>query len=336
MNITTSVRHPDKNSYITLHEWQIRFCQGNHCAALLLSYFSAWHDWKLRNDQYYRRSNDIAEIHGDGRPNNENAYLFFTTEELIDGCMGLYGKKSVCDGLELLVSLNVISVHKNPNPRYHFDKTKYFQFYPQVCNRWIAKNYPVDSVVDYERAQDIDYNDMPKMADRESKNARRSDENGRPSRENSQAITNTTNNTTNRNKSINACDDHDQEKIQNQTTEIETVTDALVQAGFSRDRLNYPDAKLSIQHLIGIGATKEIFLSAYQLAYSATQGKGFGVNYLAKVVDSLLKKSPSTRNNLRSSSVSNQQSSQVVSDESQDYHYRNHVEGIKSWAGDLI
>lgn len=331
---TSCIRNPEKNPYIVLHEWQVRFCQGNHCAALLLSYFSAWHDWKLRNDQYYRRSNDIAEMHGDGRPNNENAYLFFTTEELIDGCMGLYGKKAVCDGLELLVSLNVISVHKNPNPRYHFDKTKYFQFYPQVCNCWIAKNYPIDPVVEYERAQDIDFNDMPKMADREIKNARRSDENGRLSSENSQAITNTTNNTTNKNKSINACDDHHQEKIQNQITE--TVIDALVQAGFSRDRLNYLDAKDVIQRLIDIGANKEIFLSAYQLACSATQGKGFGVNYLVKVVDSLLKKSSSTQNDRRSSSASHQQSVQVSAEEYRESEYRHHVEGIKSWAGDLI
>src|SRR5579872_5061286 len=130
MSYNSSIRQPENTRYIQIHEWQIKFCQNNHCAALLLAFFISWHDWKTQNDQYYRRANDIAEMHGDGRPHNQNAYLFFSMDELIEGCMGFYGKNAINEALQLLASLNVITIHKNPNPRYYFDKTKYFQFDP--------------------------------------------------------------------------------------------------------------------------------------------------------------------------------------------------------------
>ena len=191
---SSCIRHPENTRYIQLFDWQVAFCQGNHCAALLLAYFIAWHDWKCKHDQYYRRSNDIAEVHGDGRLHNENAYLFFSTEELIEGCMGLYGKKAVTDSIESLVKLAVISVHKNPNPRYYFDRTKYFKFYPNVCNAWIKENYAI---------QDVDSDDRAKTTDRKDKKEQLSRKSNRPLDENRQTITNTTNNTTNKNQSNN-------------------------------------------------------------------------------------------------------------------------------------
>jgi len=138
---SSCVQQPNNNRYIQVNEWQIAFCHQNHCAAFLLSHFIAWHDWKLNHDEYYSRANNIAELHGDGRPNNQNAYLFFTMEDLAEGILNLYGKNAINTALLLLEELQVISVHKNPNPRYHFDKTKYFMFYPEICNKWIKNNH---------------------------------------------------------------------------------------------------------------------------------------------------------------------------------------------------
>jgi len=289
MTATSCISHPAKNAYIKLYEWQVRFCHGNHCAALLLSYFSAWHDWKLRNDQYYRRSNDIAEMHGDGRPNNENAYLFFTTEELIDGCMGLYGKKAVCDGIDLLVSLGVISVHKNPNPRYHFDKTKYFQFYPHVCNRWIATNYPIDDKISRE---DIDFTDTPKMSDREGKKELRSGENSQPSGKTSQAITDTTNNTTNKNtnnylrESCLPDDRQNRKEVDPINASVNAVIESLVSHGMPRGKLSSADDQQMVLNLLAQGADISMFVDAYHSAHRVTSAKGktFNLRYLAKVV----------------------------------------------------
>jgi hypothetical protein len=333
---TSCIRHPENTRYIQLHEWQVRFCKGSHCAALILSYFIAWHDWKLRHDQYYRRSNDIAEVHGEGRPYNENAYLFFSTEQLIDGCMGLYGKKAISDGIEFLVSLNVISVHKNPNPRYHFDKTKYFKFYPKICNRWIAENYSSSWNDEENDMQLVDFFDSAKIANRKSENAPPTRKNDRPSSGNSQAITDTTNNTTNKTNSINGCDDFDQNKKREIVTELEEVIDALVAKGLPREKFSYADAKSAIEHLIGIGATSEIFTAAFDLASSATHGNGFGVNYLVKVVESLLKKSGRIESANSSSRVNALCTSKQEPPQPREYVYKHNVKNVESWAGDLI
>lgn len=320
---TSTVRNPDRSSYIQLHEWQVGFCQNNHCAALVLAYFMSWHDWKLQNDKYYSRFNDIAEMHGDGRPHNENAYLFFTTEDLIDGCMGIYGKKAITEGIDLLVSLGVISVHKNPNPRYHFDKTKYFKFYPQACNNWIAENYPIEWDGEGNNTQVVDFNDRAKMADRKGENTLPSRKNGQPSGENSQAITDTTNYTTNKNKQINNPDDftcfENKHSITHQT---KPIVDLLIQKGMPADRLKSRDDLELLAKLIGQGATGSIISQAYDLSIKATAPRGgqFGVRYLAKAIQGLMSQVKKPRQ----------------SDSAEEYVYENDFKNAESWAGDLI
>lgn len=315
MNHSTCIRHPEKNRYIQLYDWQVSFCQNNHCAALLLAYFIAWHDWKLRNDQYYRRANDIAEMHNDGRTHNENAYLFFSTEQLVDGCMGLYGKKAVVEGLDLLAALGVISIHKNPNPRYHFDKTKYFQFYPQLCNRWIAENYAVDASHD-------DASDTVKMADRKGENVLPSYENNRPAGESSQAITDTTNNTSNKKQSINARDKDCSNHSELDCHTAQTVIDALIEKGMPANRF-YTDSIDSINKLIAAGATSTLFLEGYQISIFTTKSNGFGINYLVKVVETLLIKG---KKEVVTTSLTN----------NKEPVYEDDLNKAQSWAGDLI
>lgn len=277
MTYSSCIRHPEKTRYIQVYDWQIQFCQGNHCAAILLSFFINWHDWKLRHDQYYKRANDIAEMHGDGRPHVENGYLFFTTDDLIKGCMEFYGKQAINTAIDLLTTLCVITVHKNPNPRYHFDKTKYFKLYPNVCNRWIASNHFIEHE-DEEQDQEINFSDSPKMADREAKNGVPSNENRQPSKESDRAITDTTNNTTNKIQSINARDD------------VQLCVDALTEKGMSAKRF-YPEALEVIRLLGEQGATTEMFVKAYDIAHRTTKNNHYGMNYLAKIVEQLLTQS---------------------------------------------
>lgn len=305
---TSSIHQPANSRYIQLHAWQVEFCKGNHCAALLLSFFSNWHDWKLENDNYYKRSNDIAEMHGDGRPHNQNAYLFFTTEDFIDGCMGLYGKKAICAGLELLIELKVISKHKNPNPRYHFDKTKYFQFYPDVCNQWIDDQYKNKSKADEKIMQPIENKDSVKMPDREGKNDLPSVENGRPSSENTRAITNTTNNTTNKKQS--------NPQVVSEDLNFKKIIELLKALGLSYQI--QAEEHVILKKLIEQGATPSVFTHAFELADKATKkaGKSFGIRYLEKVVTGLLE-----RDHVDEPSIK---------------QYENDFSGGLSWMGDLV
>jgi hypothetical protein len=314
MSYSSCIQHPNKNRYTIVYEWQIIFCQNNHCAALLLSFFSSWHDWKIQHDQYYRRANNITEAHGDGRPNNENAYLFFSTEQLIEGCMGFYGKKAIADALELLTTLGVIKPNSNPNPRYHFDKTKYFQFYPHVCNRWIAENYSNGSNQDENDSQVVDLFDNPKMADRLDEKDLPSAKNSRPSSEKARYITNTKNNTTNNNNLINTEDDL-----------VKKIIKFLIAKGLSAKHMDQPDNIELIKKLCKAGSTVEIFSEAFEIS-TEKASQGFGFSYLSKVVESLLTKSKKANNKNLSNNFSDKTK----------YVYESNFKNAMSWAEDLV
>lgn len=336
MSINTCIRHPEKNPYIQLFAWQVAFCQNNHCAALLLAYFTGWHDWKLRNDQYYARYNDIAERHTGERPYIENAYLFFTTQDFIDGCMGLYSnKKTIADALDLLVELGVISIHNNPNPRYYFDKTKYFRFYPAACNRWIAEHYPIADDADENEPQVSDYSDKPKMADRRSENTPRSNENGlrsakssRPANENGRTITNTTINTTKQNKSIITNDELIDESIKSEM--VEAIIEVLIEKGIPRTKVT-TDAVKGIYELHIAGATLNQFINGYDISTKYTKGKGFGINYLLKVVESLVVKAKQAAH-----SKSERQGISAANESNHEPKYESDLRNAAKWASDLL
>lgn len=291
---TSCIRYPESNIYLQLHAWMFELCKGNQCAALLIAFFSGWHDWKLKHDSYYRRYNDIAETHGDGRPHIENAYLFFTIEELIEGIMGLYGKKAINEALDFLVAIGIISIHKNPNPRYYFDKTRYFIFYADVCNEWIAEHYPPKTKQNKKKPQPIDYKEEAKMPHGKGEKALPSSQNGPPSSESNPAITNTTNNTTNKTQSTRTREETTLRLEGNlaATKTIQPIITALMEKGMVSKRF-YPEAINDIHHLVEVGATVEVFIEAYDLSLHATQGQGFGVPYLIKVVKGLIDKKQS-------------------------------------------
>jgi len=286
---TSCIQPPKNNRYIQLHQWQVDFCEGKHCAALLLSFFSGWHDWKIIHDDYYRRVNDIAEMHGDGRVNSENAFLFFSIEQFIDGCMGLFARKAINSGLEILVKLGVISIHKNPNIRYGFDKTRYFRFYPEVCNQWLMKDYSLNQN-QVKNPQPADNSDVAKRPDALCQKELRSSQKAARSDQKAEYIcTNTTNNTTNKNDSINARETIfvEQPKTQPLNEEevvIQSVTDALIEQGMPAKHFNYPDVAKIIQVLCLAGATVDDFIAAFHHAKKFAE-RGFGVKYLVPIVE---------------------------------------------------
>ena len=336
---SSCIRTPENNRYIQIHEWQINFCQNSHCAALLLSFFINWHEWKLKNDQYYFKANNISESHGDGRPHSENAYLFFTMEDFIEGTMNFYGKNAINEALQLLISLNVLTTHKNPNPRYHFDKTKYFQFYPSVCNRWIAENYSVEHSSAQFNAQPIDYIDTPKEANRLSENNRRSAEIGKPVIETGQPITNTTNKLiqTNINKLINTkndfCDETKKRALQKNPIlgtqsedRVQAVITALVDQGFPLARLQYPDTTKNINAALQAGASINMFMEAYLDTCRIKKSESFAFNYLLKVVKTRLEHRKSQHQDA---------SSENTPERNQSY-YESDFSKSMDWMGDLL
>lgn len=61
---TSCISHPEKQALILAREWQIKFCDGDLCAAALMSYFEYWHNIQLAMQEKNYQANNIAEAHG--------------------------------------------------------------------------------------------------------------------------------------------------------------------------------------------------------------------------------------------------------------------------------
>lgn len=134
---TSCINHPPQEPLIIKHRWQVQVCDGDGCAAGLLSFFEYWHNIKLRTQVKAAQSNRIAEMHGDDPVQDTSLFQWHTTEEL-KASLFEYNEKRIRAGIKLLEENGFISVHRNPNPKYAFDKTKYFLFHPAKVNQWLV------------------------------------------------------------------------------------------------------------------------------------------------------------------------------------------------------
>ena len=118
------IRHPAGDPALVIHRWQLLFCDGDHCAAVLLSFF----------EREYEKALEV----GDrsllvGKP--------YTEKELEDGILHFYSRKLIRKAIRLLEEKGAISVRRNPDPRLRFDRTRYFVYHPEVVERWLNTVY---------------------------------------------------------------------------------------------------------------------------------------------------------------------------------------------------
>ena len=136
---TSVIKRNSGKKVAVLREDYLEICEGNIAASLLLAFFEYWHNIKIEMVRKNRKLNDTAELYGDGRCNDETLLQFHTKVEIHESMMGLVGMKSITTGRDLLVRLGFISLHKNPNRRYHFDKTQFFLVHPDKVNLSLSK-----------------------------------------------------------------------------------------------------------------------------------------------------------------------------------------------------
>ena len=125
---------PPDAHFVIIRQSYVDLCDGNHCAAGLLSFFEWWHNLRLAQSAKSRQQNEIAQMHGDEGTQDASLYQFHTELDLAKSLLGMYGETSIRKAVSLLVAKDFISLHKNPNPRYHFDKTRYFLFHSHSVN----------------------------------------------------------------------------------------------------------------------------------------------------------------------------------------------------------
>jgi len=116
-------------------------CDGNHCAAMLLSFMIYWHDIRLSQVEKSRQQNSVAESHGDTPTQDTTLLQFHNERELELGLLGMYKARTITDALHILTEKGFAERHTNPNPRYHFDRTRYFLLKPQQIQNWIETEF---------------------------------------------------------------------------------------------------------------------------------------------------------------------------------------------------
>ena len=191
MSRSSCVSQPSDEPLVVIKKWQIEVCGGDVCAAALLSFFEYWHNFKIDQVKKSKQANKVAITHGfkEDAIHDETLYQYHTEKELHDGIMELYSRQAIRDAIKLLIEKNFISVHKNPNPRYVFDKTRFFVFKPDMVNDAIRSIRPKMKYVENNESQDV-------VSDPKAENGSRSAENGLPSAETGRSITETTSETT--------------------------------------------------------------------------------------------------------------------------------------------
>ena len=145
---SSCIAHPPNETLFIVREWQMAFCEGNECAAKLMSFFEYWHNIKLDMREKNKQANDTAEKHGDKRTQDEELVQFHTCEQLRNGMLNTYQEGAITKALNYLQEKGVISIFKNPNPRYHFDKTRHFIFNPDVANSFLRSREKPNGVLE--------------------------------------------------------------------------------------------------------------------------------------------------------------------------------------------
>lgn len=295
---TSCISHPEKESLLLIRAWQLKFCDNNACAAALLSYFEYWHGIKLEMTTKNRKSNDVAEAHGDVRTQDESLLQFHSHNELIEGILAIYGKGAVIAANKLLEEKGAISVHRNPNPRYSFDKTNYYLFHPDVCNAWLVsyKNNRFNNDQSGENCSIKNHNTPETIEDRNQTldspvSDYRSPEIGRRLSENGLAITETTN------KDFKQIDKKGADEIFSETVSLshspcfaDMQSFFHIQVGISLEKLNKPDSQQAIASMLGQGITTVHLEKALRKAVQCKPDETFGLYYIKKISESLFTK----------------------------------------------
>ena len=122
MSATLFINHPEKEEILVLRKPDLTFCENDPIAAGVLSIIRYWYTVKLKQQskkpKNKRNPLDLLQFHTEKQLLKK---LFFITKT--PACLRR--------AIKYLVEKKVISIHRNPNKRYGFDRTRHFMFHPE-------------------------------------------------------------------------------------------------------------------------------------------------------------------------------------------------------------
>jgi hypothetical protein len=119
---SSCIRHLENEPLIVIRRWQIEACDGDACAAALLSFFEYWHNIKLA----------LRE-----REPEETLVQWHTEQQLARGIL-IYKERSIRKAITLLERKGFVRVVPHPKG-YKWDRTKHFIFRPETANEFLRQ-----------------------------------------------------------------------------------------------------------------------------------------------------------------------------------------------------
>jgi len=130
------IDHYKDDVFIVIRKSITDILDGDAVASALCSYFERWHNYKLDGLDKDKHENSVAQLHGDEiKP--LSLFQFHTVTEIED-CIQIAKKDTIRNSLKKIIALGIVSIHDNPNPKFKFDKTKYYLFHPNKLQKLIS------------------------------------------------------------------------------------------------------------------------------------------------------------------------------------------------------
>ncbi|MBV9849946.1 MAG: hypothetical protein JO250_09770, partial [Armatimonadetes bacterium] len=123
---TGSIRHPRRSYVAVLREDYVRICDGNLCAAMILSQMEYWHDVKLEAVAQAEAHNEAARRAGEEPDQDTELWVYKSLPEMKDELMGLFGDKAIAAGYAYLAGRQYLE--SRTNPRFTWDRTRQYLF----------------------------------------------------------------------------------------------------------------------------------------------------------------------------------------------------------------
>lgn len=133
----SSVNRNQADPFLIIRACYVDICNGNIVAAGLIHIFEQWHAVKVKNRDQERKNWGQRDPDKISTILIENLYQWHTTEELEAQLFGLGKKDKIQESRRQLVSMGIISEHRNPHPKYQFDKTTFFIFHPEAVDQYL-------------------------------------------------------------------------------------------------------------------------------------------------------------------------------------------------------
>ncbi|MFY7799844.1 MAG: hypothetical protein ACOVQ3_12845, partial [Dolichospermum sp.] len=138
------IRHYGR--YIYRHEDYQAICQGDDCAAQVLSLFEFWTSCRIEeirrvqsyNDQNKKNTSLVLQV--------PTMWLYETTEDISIGILNAYGDSSIRKSVKKLLDWGFLD---SRNSKHNFDRTKEYRFNTDVIqsalDQWNNQNQDVNA-----------------------------------------------------------------------------------------------------------------------------------------------------------------------------------------------